>query len=332
MPLRLIDTKNSRMPAACGLCSSDPRFTQLVNESVQMLLPKGHWWGTCNRYKICATDGCITLPSKIATADLSSVCGEAVPTRDFWYELLENGIGVRSVNCGTNEAIMRGVFPVFSDIRGSTPKKLIFQCDLLVDVGKHVLVLGLDNNNNWIRTMQNGIMADGEVILLAQSPGTTSVNNFSKITAIQFLDTMSGQSWLYELNTSTNAIRQIGHYDYWDVLPAFQRYLYTGIPCNPSVPILVEIVGKLAFIPAVNDNDFLMIGNLPAIKFMGQAIVKSDREDDMTKKEAIIASGYKLAANELNAELDHYLGSGRRIGIVVEGSGHYAFSEIEALI
>lgn len=332
MPLRLIDTKNSRMPAALGLCGTDPRFTQVVNEVVQMLLTKGHWWGTCNRYKICATDGCITLPSKIATAELTSVCGQSVPTYDFWYELLENGIGVRGVNCGENAAIMRGMFPTFSDIRGSTPKKLVFQCDLSADINKRVLVLGVDSNGNWIRTMQNGVMADGEAILLSQSPGTTSVNNFSKITAIQFLDTMSGQSWLYELNTSTNALRQIGHYDYWDILPAFQRYLYPGIPCNPSVPVLVEIVGKLAFIPAVQDNDLLMIGNFPAIKFMGQAIVKADREDDMTKKEAIIASGYKLAANELDSELDHYLGSGRRIGIVVEGSGHYAGSEIPTLI
>jgi hypothetical protein len=303
-----------------------------------MLLTKGHWWGTCNRYKICATSSCVTLPSKIATAELSTVCGQPNQIRDFWYELLENGIGVRDSSSGTNEAIFRGAFPTFLDIVGPTPKKVVFQCDISADVNKRVLVLGYDANQNWIRTNQGGTILDGEIILLTQSPGTTSVNTFSKVTGIQFLDTMAGQSWLYELNTSTAAKRLIGQYNYWDQLPAFQRYFYPSIGCagtnSDGTPrmCLVEIVGKTAFVPVVNDNDYLVIGNLPAIEFMAMGNEAARKEMDMTKKQAIITSAYAMAVAELDTELDHYLGSGRRMGFTVSGSSIGQACPIETLL
>jgi hypothetical protein len=196
------------------------------------------------------------------------------------------------------------------------------------DVGQQVLVLGYDNNNNWIRTRQNGVYADGQLISLAQGTGTRSAIMMSKVTGIQFPQIMAGQSWLYE--TAANATnRLIGQYDNDNIRPNFRRisipsiktqFMQTDSNGNP-VPIPVDIIGKLEFIPVVNPSDYLMIGNIPALNEMCMALNKSGNEADGVKSNQILASGLAAAKNLLDKELLHYLGEGREIGITVNGSG-----------
>ncbi len=207
--LQTIRYGDERIPQSLGLCPTDPRIVQWCNSAMERLLWEGKWWGTVARFGICAVNGCITLPRQIATVEAVNVNGRPTPVRDFWFEFLANGAGTRGEcggggscsggiwnGCCATEMIMRGNFPTFDDI-GPTPSYIVFVCDVASDIGKPVLVLGYDINNNWIRTIQGGVYADGEIILLAQSSGTVSVTVFSTITDIQFVEPMDGQSWLY---------------------------------------------------------------------------------------------------------------------------------------
>lgn len=344
MRVTLADAKNSRLPSQIGACATDQRFLDLLNEAQERLLITGKWWGTVQKWRFCATDGCVALPSQFATLEAVAVCGRPIAVRDQFYEFLENGFGIRGqgitnttqgttntccggVNgvCGIQEALYRGHYPTFADIQ-PTGKQLQLVCDRLSDVGKPVLCLGYDDNNNWIRTVQNGVVSDGEVVLLAQGAGTNSVNNFSSVTDLQPPSNLDGQWWLYEFTVSTGGQRLIGQYQYFDVRPSFARYFFPAIIPRVSVPtgacaqVLVEALVKLDFIKAQRDTDYLIIGSLPALKEMMMALSKAEDEPDALRKVQIVSAGLTVAKQILDQQLDHYLGSGRRMGMSVVGS------------
>lgn len=343
MRLTLADAKNSRLPSQIGACPTDQRFLDLLNEAMERLLITGKWWGTVQKWRFCATDGCVALPSQFATLEAVAVCGRPIAVRDQFYEFLENGFGIRGqtvVNttsgtvspccggvagvCGIQEALYRGHYPTFADIQ-PTGKQLQLVCDKLTDVGKQVLCLGYDDNNNWIRTVQNGVVADGELITLAQAPGTISVNNFSTVTDLQPPNNLDGQWWLYEYTVSTAAQRLIGQYQYFDLRPSFARYFFPAIipqtaPAGTCSQILVEALVKLEFMPVKKDTDYLIIGCLPALKEMMMALSKAEDEPDAIKKVQIVSAGTTVAKQILDQQLDHYLGSGRKMGMTLVGS------------
>ncbi len=328
----LKDAKDSRIAEALCICPTDPAFIQYVNEAQEMLLHRGRFWGTVGRWNICVSDGCITLPATLDTIERAAVCHSPVRVRDMWYEFLDNGWGTESqgpgcASCGgafgcgcSGGAKYRGNFPSFSDIAG-TNKKLNLICDLSEDVGKEVLVLGYDQNNNWIRTDQDGVIKDGELVALAQSPGTLTTKFFSSLTDLQPPDDLDGQWWLYEYNTDDTTQRMIGQYQYWETRPSYKRYLFSGI-CNPTSngdgdcnKTLVEVLAKLAFVPVKVDTDYLVIGNLKALKEACLAVKFGEPPSDIQRSEACLAR----AIRELDLELGHQLGAGRQIGINVSG-------------
>jgi|SRR6516165_742360 hypothetical protein len=344
MRITLFDAKNSRLPSQVGACPTDPRFLDLLNEAQERLLICGKWWGTVQKWRFCATDGCVALPSQFATLEAVAVCGRPIAVRDQFYEFLENGFGIRGQTvttttqgttspccggvsgvCGIQEALYRGHYATFADIQ-PTGKKLQLVCDKLTDVGKQALVFGYDDNNNWIRTSQSGVFNDGELITLGQAPGTVSVNNFSVVTDIQPPQNLDGQWWLYEYTVASAAQRLIGQYQYFDLRPQFARYFFPAIlpqvgqPPGTCAQVLVEALVKLEFIPAKKDTDYLLIGCLPALKEMMMALQKAEDEPDALRKVQIVAAGQQVAKQILDQQLDHYLGSGRKMGMNIVGS------------
>lgn len=330
MRFTVADIKNSRVPPSLGVGPDDPRLLMWLNEATERLLYTGKWWGTVARFRMCASDSCLTLPAQIATIEAVNTCGQPTAVRDFWYEFLDNGWGSvgREGNHGgngtgggcMNAAIMRGNYPTFSDIHG-VDKKLNFICDLASDSCCSVLALGYDQNQNWIRTLQDGVYKDGEVIRLSQGTGTNSVNIFSSVTGIQLPDTLQGQVWLYEYNTTTTTKRMIGHYQYFETNPSYARYYFPGICARNTTDTCnlarVEVVGKLAYIPVKQDTDYLIIGNIPAMKEMMKAIKKAENEVDGVASNQILLSGEKMAIMLLDSQLDHHFGSGRKMGMNV---------------
>lgn len=350
MRTTLLDARNSRIPAAIGCCPTDARFVALLNEAQQRLLVEGMWWGTLQRWKMSATDGTIALPSNIASIQAIAICGAPASLRDQIYEFLDNGFGIRgtpvspssatgNTNAGSccwnsylspygcmNEAIFRGNFCTFYEVNtDGNAKSINAVCDRASDVGKAVLFYGYDTNNNWIRTVQNGSVKDGEVIILAQGAGNSSAFNWSRITDIQPPTTLDGQWWLYERDTGTAATRLLGQYQHYDLRPAFARYFFPSIVAQTlqdgSVKqVNLEALVKMEFIPARNDTDYLLIGNLPALKEMVVALNRAENDANNLASNQIIASGLATAKNILDKELDHYLGAGRKMGINIVGS------------
>ncbi len=335
MKLTVAQVKASRIPAALNICPTNARLLAWLNEAIERLIRKALWIGTYGRFRICATDGCITLPSQLASIERAAQCGVVIPTHDMWYEFLSNGLGPRNASCstaggcncgggcGVAEANLRGWFPTFADIR-STAKKLRLVCDLSTDVGKSVLCLGYDENGNWIRTIQSGVYADGEVVLLAQAPGTYSTKFFDGgVTGIQFLDARDGQVWLYEYDTVATTSRMIGSYQYFETVPSYARYFFPSICAQSSgsscATTQVEIIGRLEYYPVVKDTDVLLIGNIPALKNMCVAV--KTYEEAVNNADIQRAMAFEaLAVKELDSEIEFYLAEGREVGVNFQGS------------
>lgn len=340
--------KASRIPAALNVCPTDARLLGWVNEAVERLIRKALWIGTYGKFRICATDGCITLPAQIASIERVSVCGQVIPSHDMFFEFLSNGLGPRNASCSTSsgcscgggcgvaEANLRGWFPTFADVRG-TSKKLRLVCDVSADVGKRVLCLGYDENGNWIRTNPAGVWQDGETVLLAQSPGTDTTKFFDGgITGIQFLDAREGQVWLYERDTVAATSRMIGSYQYFETNPSYARYYFPSI-CSQSdsdgecATTQVEIIGRLEYFPVVKDTDVLLIGNIPALKNMAVAV--KTYEEAVNNADLQRAAAFEtLAMKELDNEIEWALGEGREVGVNFKGSNIGAIRPIPSLM
>jgi hypothetical protein len=314
MRVTLADLRASRVPEALNIPPTDTRFAAYVNEATERLLRKGHWWGTTAKYAISVMSGYITLPRQIATIEKVSTDHIIKPVRDQWYEFLDNGWGTREATTGTEEALFKGRYATISDVVPSDKKARIY-CDLASDAGKKVLILGYDDDGNWIRTTQDGVVSDGEIIALAQSPGTYSTSKFSAITDVQAPTNLDGQWWLYSHSTVDDTESLLGNYQYDEIRPSYARYFFPALALITETPVLVEALVKLDFIPVARDTDYCLLGNIPALKRMCMA-VKAEEENRFTDALALEA----MAVKSLDEELAHYLGAGYTQGINIIGS------------
>lgn len=333
----LQDAIDYDLPDLIGATPTDARFLRTLNEACQRLLYAGKWWGCTQRYKFCAIDGCVTLPRGIATIEAVAVCGRPVP---IWFQFIENGVGpiqfpgtagtvtgcctAAGLFCGVPGAFYKGHYPGFGDIIPTgNPKRLLLVCDLVQDVGTEILVLGYDENLNWIRTSQGGTIQDGELVALSQTPGTLTVNEFSSVTSIQVPSGLNAGWWMYEWDTVLNTQRMIGQYDYDDLRPSFSRWRLPILPQPSSstcAQTLVDCMVKLDFQKVTNPTDYLLPPHLGALKEMMMAINSAEKEPSGTNRAQIIMAGQTIAMQALDQQLDHFLGSGRRLTMNVVGS------------
>lgn len=343
MRFTLADLKNpakSRCSAAWKLCTTDPRFTAVANESMQRLVWMGAVWGLVARYRCTTTDGLLVWPKGIAGILAFALNRCAYPHHGIQWDFQALGMGIQDVPCGTapcggswcpgTGAIDMGTLPVQTPITGTTNKVKVY-CDMVSDAGTPILIMGLDQNGNWIRTLQGGVWQDGEVVL-ASVLGTLSVNYFTAITGVQKQVT-NGPIRMYAYDTALLSQTSLAIYDYDDVNPSF-RVSRVPIGCvNQPSPcsFQVDVLVKLDFVPVRMDTDFLVIGNLPAIKDMGMAIIAAEAEPTSERKTLAINNGLSVARQSLEMELRHYQGAPQDV-VTCEGTAGPTLEPVEGLV
>lgn len=307
-----------------NLKPSDSRFTYYINEAQQRLITRGEWWGLSARYQICTDQNCLTWPRQFASIEAMWTCAGPVVLRNQWFEFLEYGPGVQGGHCGCDlTSYDRGRAVTFADIV-PTGKKLRVYCDSIADVGKVLLVQGYDDNGNWIieSPTYNGFR------IVLSMPYTDSTYFVSSITGVQ-KDETNANVRVYEWNVAANTQRAIAIYEPDETRPEYRRSLVHGLAagstgdsdCQKSV---VVVQAKLAFIPAKRDTDYLLIGNIPALKDMCQSIKKAENN---LGEEALFWE--QKAINELQRELNHYTGDGERIAVNMQGGAMFGSGSVE---
>ena len=326
----------SRIPEAVGTCAADiVRCASFCNEATNRLLIAGGetgWYGTWQKvvFSVDPLDPYITLPRQIARLINLDVCRFPVRIQNEFYEFLEAGVGLQPQGtcgcptpCGVLESYDRGNVPTFRDITATgNPKLIRVYLTNDRDHEHRVLVQGLDQNGNVIRTLDNGIDTNGEYLVL-EDPFTDSSFFFSKITGVQ-KDITAGDVRIYQVDSVTGEQVLLSLMEPSETVGWYRRYFINGLcnvccsgeiasaqGCSVTVPTTSQVVGmaKLEFIPVMVDTDYLLIGNLPAMK--SECMAVRYEESDNEKSIAMGELKHRQAIKFLNKELVHYVGRER---------------------
>ena len=323
MKLTLADAK-PQVSKVLSLAKTDTRVVDYINEAQERLLYKGKWPGTYARYRITTNDGMITWPRQLETIEAVAVNDVPGIVRNRWFEFLESGPGVLDSKDGVGRQLIdQDMACTFSDISG-TGKRLRLYTDTLtasVDAGAKVLLQGYADNGKWIRTQDGSNYVDGEYVTLTSSY-VESANNFSALSAVQKPDT-KGNVTVKEYKISDGTVRTIAEYEPLENFPEYRRSMVPGI----STSTTLTVTGKLRYIPAENDIDWLHINNLPALKLMVMAVRK---EENNILDEAV---GYEQRAIQLLQEqLSQFMGDGAVNVLRMENTAAYGGGGVENLI
>jgi hypothetical protein len=309
-----------------NVCSTDMvTIADYVNRAQERLMNKGKYVGTYGRYRVCARDSCLTWPRELLTIEAFALNGFPGTVRDEWYEFLESGPGVMGQSSdGGMGLIDRGQAVAFDDVRG-TSKKLAVYCDGAEAAGSRILVQYYDANGQKRRTVDGSNVIEGEYVTLP-APGNynysaTSVMAGGLYAVIKPVTLYNVR--LYEHDMITGDRRPLAYYEPDEEIPNYRRSLIPGLggSCTSSDVATcnrVEIVGKRAHRPVVNENDFLIIEHGDALRLMVQAIDKEEKNiwDEAERFEA-------KAQRLLEEQVAAWRGSGVVTPIRMVGSDLY---------
>lgn len=296
MRLTLQDMRDSRLPQVLGVSPTSDQFTSFINEGIERLIQRGSWEGTYQRVNLCVTDGCLTFPRQIAAISDVNLCNYPVRAVNQWYEFLQDGDGTMFANgcnsgCPGQKFIDRGNYPTLADISGANKKIRIYpRSD--TDVGKRVLILGYDENNNWIRSIDGSTWIDGFYLTIA-APFVDSDFDIKSITGVIKEET-NETVLLYELSTS-GVERLLGSYEPSETVASYRRYFIssfgshgTGCGCSSCTSKSITGIAKLAYIPVSHANDFLYISHRPAIKEICMSIRFGEMDTVQAERQSLL--------------------------------------------
>lgn len=290
------------MAKVLSLPAADSRVIKYVNEAQERLVYKGKWQGTYQRYAVTNSNGTITWPRQLETIEAVAVDDTPAIIRNEWYEFLESGVGLRDSTDGDALTLIdRAEAVSFSDIDGLDKKlKVVTKSD--TDAGKTMILQGYDENGDWIRTQDGSSHIDGEkVTLVASSSSVITNSKFSALSGV-IRDKTNYNVLLKEYATVGGTDRTISEYEPTETRPTYRRSLIAGLPDTSTRT--VTVVGKLRFVPVVNDNDWLYVNYEAALRLMVMAIRKEETNSED-------ASRYEGKAIQLlQDQLLHYLGDG----------------------
>lgn len=283
-----------------GICASDNRNRDLINEAQERLLDVGNWLGSVVGVRICTTSSCITWPRQVSTILAYALCRTPGVIYDRWYEFLPNGPGLRTECCGSPDTLLpKDPACTFDDLWDSQ-SNVGLQCDVAETANTYATIEGYDNNGQWIRTLDGSTLINGFKLLLSQTMQISPML-VSKITRVRLPVPRNGMARLWQV-TSGTVIKPLGFYENDEDTPWYRRSFVPGLTslsrqssggntagssCGcPSASQntsgaccckQVDVIVKLKHIPVVNDTDWLILCNPSAIKLACMAIQKEER-------------------------------------------------------
>lgn len=304
MRLNYGNVKNT-IARVLGKHPDSPEVLDYTNEAQARLLTRGDWRGTIVRYRVAVQDAKLTWPRWIEAIRKVNVCGKAQPIASRWYEFVGIGPGnVTDDSLPGLSLIDMQEAPIFADISGAN-KRLHVISNRDEDDDTWICVQGYNENNEWIRTELNGEEVDGEYIQVG-SAGAYSTSVYANIAAVR-KDSTVGVVTLseYEVVDGSPVFAPLGRYENDETNPLYRRSRIPGLEFYKNDgEVQVQVQAKLRHIQIVRDKDWLIIGNLPALKDMVMSIVKAEK--NLAEESEYYES---RAIRELERELaNHHLG------------------------
>jgi hypothetical protein len=283
---------------------------QYINEAQERLMNRGNWRGTVMRYRIVANDSKITWPRQIETILKCSVDGGQTPVANHWYEFAGQGPGIINDEEAPGMVLEdMGEACSFDDIEGLS-KKLYVISDEAEDADAEIQFKFYDDSNKWVRTLDGTEFINGEKVALGAT-GAYTTNICANLVSV-IKPVTNGTVYLYEYDVATATNKPLAIYEPDETNPVYRRSripllsqvdssgTFDGCPEGYAV---VDVIAKLRHLPVADDDDEMLIGNLPALKDMVMSIVKAEKN---LVQETEYYEG--RAIRELEKELGNYNG------------------------
>lgn len=280
MPITFGNLKNppSTLPAKINLCPADPRFADLCNRAHGVLLDHGSWWGTEMEANLAILDSCIVMPACVQTILGLRACDRPVALENEWYRLTPGFNPQAWHGCSTG---------MWWEYRDNVPSFQLLQTASILrvfanssrDYGLKIKFIGYDKNGTWVRTLQNGVLQDGESVTLA-TPFAETTTEFSSVTAIIKDETEDAVRVFSYPAADDTLLIPFGLYHYWETKPSYQRWKVVGYRdlrqagCCPRQQVTARV--KLQFVPVKYDDDLFLIQNRQAMEYAVQAMKAID--------------------------------------------------------
>lgn len=327
----------ARVCAASGMVASDTRVRQWTNLAIEELLNEtdSGWPSAVDRLRFRIELCKFVLPSDYDRCLYLTVCGNPVQMQSPFYEFV--GYGLELINYPgpqTEDQYNRRYYGVldkdatatFRDIPatgGPYFPRVYGLADERVDGVRPVMnIQGYDADNNWVRTSNgSGDYIDGVDIPINGDTAPyyiESTQSFSYITQTSKPITKKNVEVWVSTGPSDTDPTYIVQSAWKDTTPFYREYSIPNVLWPNSNITERTIIARCRrrFVPIVEDSDFLLITNLPALQSMVQAIYYREAKDPDSYMK------FKLVAVDLlKKEAKAYIGISNQKPVLTIGEG-----------
>jgi hypothetical protein len=284
--------------------------------------PEEGFWGGWVRMGLTAAivnnTAYVTTPRDVARLTDIAVCQQPIHMRNGFYEYLQYSPGLQPKSCaprcgGELQAYDRDNVVTLFNLITTEPQIIRVYANDSRDVGRRVLIQGLDQNGQVVLTTDPGTghSAPGEYLQL-KSPFVDYVYHYTRIDGLQKDETL-GPVKFYQVSPTTGQENALSTMEPTEGSASYRRYLMTGMPhmslcCTTCSPTVYQITAqaRLDFIPVANETDYLTIPNVPALIEESLSIRLSRMDAPAANQRSIIH--HVRALNLLYGQLDKYIG------------------------
>jgi hypothetical protein len=277
----------------------------------------GAWWGTVVDASFCTFGGVVVWPRNVACPLQITACGgHTIPGDTIFYKYMSpvsqptlcgscrgHGTTHGCHSCGGFSWHDDGVSCVMA--KHVVPSQIKLYPRNPVDVGKKVLLQGYAGGE-WVRNTYGGVPIDGEYVTLALPFGiSVAVFDPGALTAVQ-KDATAYNVLAYAFDPVTATEEPIADWQPDEVTPQYRvsriphlghRNVNTGALNTGTINALV----KLEHIDVALDTDWLILQNLPAIKYGMHARQLNEHDQAAAAVEmqnALVALNHELRTHD----------------------------------
>lgn len=315
MRITLADIRQSRLPAAIGLCSGNiPEIAAAVSAAQSRLVEAAGeqgWWGGWVKvvFPVDPTNPYITLPRQFCRIINLDVCNDPIRLHNEFFEVLPGGVGLKNTItlddwCGNIAGYERGTSPTMVDIEDGMIVRAY--ATNVLDYGKKLLVNAPDTNDLTIYALDG---SPGFYLTLAAPFVQTAYNVNGPISSV-LKDVTVGDVLLKQVDPTTGVETTLSRYATTEINPSYRRYFITQLPngccTTASGTVNVTAICKYECLPVYQDTDQLLIQSTEALVEECKALRLADMETDAALKQSEYhhAKAIKLLQNQLR----HYEG------------------------
>lgn len=304
----------------CNLASTDSRVKDYANRAIERLLYEGNWVDTTVRFQACVSENCLVWPREIESILSAWICSSPMQLRGQFYESLENGPGLASGSCGPCLTLVDRGTSVTFDWVTETGYKLAIYSDGTESAGT-VLLRYYSSTGNKVYTTYLGNVIEGERLVIPAAGGY-SVGTYEALPGGLYhveKPVTNREIRLYAQKISDASLKPLAYYQPDETLPVYRQSYITELSSGGSCEeTQVTVIGKLRFIPIVNDDSVLLISHVEAVRLGVQAVYAE--EANVPERAAVY---WALAIKCLQDQNRHHRGAGQIDPIRFAGSESY---------